>query len=120
MSKTEKNKQIVRRYLLDVWGEYDFEAEQELVAEDVVHHNVPPQLPPGLKGHHQLLLMSQTALPEIEVTIEELLADGDKVTYGWTARGTHWGDMMGVPPTQRQIEVDGITINRGVVDGKIV
>ncbi|MDX1664068.1 MAG: ester cyclase [Candidatus Promineifilaceae bacterium] len=115
---TERNKQIARRYLLDVWGEYDFEAEKELVAEDVVDHNAIPDLPPGREGHNKFLRICQAALPEIEVTIEELLAEGDRVAYGWTARGTSEGPFLGIAPTGKEVTITGTDIVR-IENGKI-
>lgn len=114
----EQNKEIARRYLLDVWGEWDFEAEKELVAEDLVDHNAVPELPPGREGHHQFLVVCQSAFPEFDVTIDELIAEGDKVAYQWTAKGTHEGEFMGVPPTGNEVTITGSDIVR-IEDGKI-
>ena len=116
---TEQNKEIVRRYLLDVWGKYDFEAEQELVAEDLIDHNAVPHLPPGLEGHHQFLVMAQKAIPELDVTIDALFVEGNKVAYHWTAQGTHQGEYLGIPPTGKTLTLTGSDIVR-IENGKIV
>lgn len=115
---TEQNKDIARRYLVDVWGNWDFEAEKELVAEDLVDHNALPDLPPGREGHHRFLLICQNAFPEIDVTIDELIAEGDKVGYQWRIRTTHKGEFMGVPPTGKEITLTGSDIVR-IEDGQI-
>jgi steroid delta-isomerase-like uncharacterized protein len=59
------------------------------------------------------------AFPDAEVTIEDQLAEGDKVVTRWTGRGTHQGELMGVPPSGNRVEVPGITISR-IEGGKIV
>jgi steroid delta-isomerase-like uncharacterized protein len=59
------------------------------------------------------------AFPDLTCTIEELIAEGDKVAYRWTMRGTHQGEIEGIAPTGRAVEVSGITIVR-LEDGKIV
>jgi predicted ester cyclase len=63
--------------------------------------------------------MSRGAFPDARVTVEDQIAEGDKVVDRWTATGTPTGDLMGVPPTGRRIEVSGITISR-FAGGKIV
>jgi steroid delta-isomerase-like uncharacterized protein len=60
-----------------------------------------------------------SAFPDTQITIEDLLAEGEKVSTRWTARSTHQGDMMGVPPSGNRVEVPGITISR-IEGGKIV
>lgn len=115
---TEKNREIARRYLLEVWGQWDFEAEKETVAEDLVDHNAAPGLPSGREGHHQFLVMCRQAFPQFDVTIDELIAEGDKVAYQWTAVGTHEGEFMGIPATGKEVTVTGSDIVR-MEDGKI-
>jgi predicted ester cyclase len=63
--------------------------------------------------------MSRGAFPDARVTVEDQIAEGDKVVDRWTATGTPTGDLMSVPPTGRRIEVSGITISR-FAGGKIV
>lgn len=114
----EQNKEIVRRYLLDVWGEWDFEVEKELVAEDLVDHDAAPGLPPGREGHHMFLAMCQNAFPKLDVTVNDVFAEGDKVAYRWTAQGVHKGEFMGVPATGKEVTITGSDIVR-IENGKI-
>ena len=60
-------------------------------------------------GH---LPMFYEAFPDLRVTVEDMLAEGDKVATRWTIRGTHQGELMGIPPTGKQVEASGITIHR--------
>ena len=115
---TEQNKEVVRRYLLDVWGCWDFEAEKETVAEDLVDQNAAPGLPSGRAGHHQFLTICQQAFPQFDVAIDELFAEGNKVAYQWTAVGTHEGEFMGIPATGKEVTITGSDIVR-MENGKI-
>jgi predicted ester cyclase len=63
--------------------------------------------------------MYLTAFPDLHLTIEDLIAEGDKVVDRQTARGTHQGTFMGIPPTGKQITVTAMNISR-IVGGKIV
>ncbi len=63
--------------------------------------------------------MLRNAFPDITYTIEDLIAEGDKVVARWSAQGTHRGDFMGIPPTNKQVRFSEIEIIR-VVDGKAV
>ena len=63
--------------------------------------------------------MYRSAFPDIQFTIEDLIAEGDKIVTRYTARGTHRGDLQGIPPTGRQVTVTGIIISR-FANGKFV
>ena len=63
--------------------------------------------------------MLRNAFPDITYTVEELIAEGDKVVARWSAEGTHLGDFVGIPPTHKQVRFSGIEIIR-VVDGKAI
>jgi len=67
----------------------------------------------------QFVSMYLTAYPDTHFTIEDQIAEGDTVVTRWTARGTHKGPLMGIPPTGKQVTVTGISIGR-VVNGKTV
>ena len=62
--------------------------------------------------------MYRTAFPDMRITIEDQVAEGDKVVTRWTASGTHQGDLMGIDPTGRRATVTGITIDR-ISGGKV-
>ncbi|MFC1795246.1 ester cyclase, partial [Planctomycetota bacterium] len=64
-------------------------------------------------------LLHLAAFPDFRVTTHNIIAEGDKVAIRWTVNGTHLGELMGVPPTERPVEFTGSTIYR-FVDGKIV
>ena len=73
----------------------------------------------GPGGFKLIVTMTRTGFPDLRVTIDEQIAEGDKVVTRWTAEGTHRGDLWGVPPTGRRVVFTGIGINR-IVGGKYV
>ena len=116
---SEENKAIVRRVYEQVWSKGNLDVVDELYAADFVLHD-PAQ--PGIRGpegYKQLVTGNRTAFPDLQITVEDQLAEGDKVATAWVARGTHNGEFAGTPPTGTQGTVTGTTISR-VVAGKIV
>ncbi|MGD8626408.1 MAG: ester cyclase [Anaerolineae bacterium] len=115
---TEKNKTLMRRALEEVVNEGNLDLIDELVAPNFVDHTPMPGLPPNREGIKQTIGMLRQAFPDIEVTSEDLIAQGDKVVSRQASRGTHKGEFMGVPPTGKEVSWTGILIFR-VADGKI-
>ena len=118
---TEANKALVRRWVDEVLNVRDVSEQSrayQLVAADFVGHF--PGQPPieGLEAYRQFGSLYFKAFPDLQITPEDLIAEGDKVTmrYGW--RATHRGELMGIPATGKQVTTSGISILR-VADGKI-
>ena len=105
---SEENKALIRRFYEEVWNDKNLEAIDELVATDSVDHD----LPPGREGAKAFISMYLSAFPDTKMTIEDLLAEGDKVVTRWSATGTHTGELMGIPATGKQVTVTGLDINR--------
>src|SRR2546427_1772684 len=118
---TEQNKALTRRFRLEVFSQGNIAAIDEICDANWTYHDPDPQgnWPRGPQGMRQLVNLYRSALPDLHFTIEDEVAEGDKVVTRWTARGTHKGELMGIPPTGRQATVTGITINR-MANGKIV
>ena len=118
---TENNKAVARRFLEEVWNQGNLAVADEIIASD--HDNTGPGTPPGLpsgpEGARQLVMMYRNAYPDTHFTIDEQIAEGDKVVSRWTAHGTHQGELAGIPPTGKSVTVTGIAIDR-IVNGKIV
>jgi predicted ester cyclase len=91
----------------------------ELFAPGFVSHNMPPELPQGVDGVKGFFSIFKAAFSELEVTIDELVADGDRAAVATTTTGTHSGELMGVAPTGRRIAVTGIDMVRVDGDGRI-
>ena len=116
---SEQNKAMVRRLFEEIWSKGDLDAIDQIYAVDAVDHNRPPGLPPGREGAKQFFRMYLAAFPDTRMAIEDQVAEGDRVVTRWTATGTHKGELMGIPPTGKQVRVSGIEIDR-LQDGKII
>jgi len=116
----EENKANTRRFYEEVWSKGNLDVADEFSAENFVDHNpVDPNLPSGIEGFKQMVPMFRTAFPDIQFTIEDMIAEGDKVVSRLTIRATHKGEFMGIPPTGKQASITGIDIVR-IVGGKMV
>ena len=112
-----ENKAIVRRFIGQAFNAGDLAAIDELVASDYVLH-VAPEVR-GPEGMKHFVTMYRTAFPDYTCTIDDQIAEADKVVTRWTARGTHEGELMGITPTGNRVEITGITIDR-IEGGKTV
>src|SRR3990172_10163106 len=115
----EENKVIVRRLMEEVWNKENLAITDELFATSFVSYLPGSPDPLNREGYKQVLTMFRTAFPDMRLTIEDQVSEGDKVVTRWTVRGTHRGDFQGIPPTQKQVTVTGMTIDC-IVLGKIV
>lgn len=108
----EENKAIVRRSVDEFWNTGNLAAIDELYAPSYVGHD-PSGLHAGdLDGFKQSARAIFTGVPDLQVTIDDMVAEGDRVVKRWTARGTHKGEYMGIPATGNQITVTGIDVYR--------
>lgn len=116
---SEENKAVARRFF-EIWNSGELEQLDEVIAADAVDHDTqnPFASTTGPDGARQLMSTYRDAFPDLRFTVEDQLAEGDRVTTRWTATGTHEGDMMGVAPTGKQSTVTGMTIDR-IEDGKV-
>ncbi len=110
---TEENKAAERRFLEELFNKHNLSAVDEHVAPDVIERNpMVPSQGPGLEGYRQVVGMTLSAFPDIQISIEDLIAEGDRVVVRWTCRGTHRGEFAGIPPTNKQVTFTGIDIYR--------
>jgi predicted ester cyclase len=116
---TEANKANIRRFYDEVFNKKNRAAINDFFDPNFVDHAAPPGLPGGIEGAKQTLTMYLTAFPDLHFTVEDLIAEGDKVVARITTRGTQQGAFMGIPPTGKQVTVTAIDINR-IVGGKFV
>ena len=114
----EENKELVRRFVEEFWNEGNAAAADELMAPDAEIHMPTGELVDldGLKG---FAVAFRQAFPDWHSTFEELVAEGDRVAERWTGRGTHRGELQGIPPTGERVEAPGSVFYR-IVGGKIV
>jgi len=109
---TEVNKASMRRFYDEVFNKKHRVAIDEFIDPNQVDHAAPPGTPGGLEGAKQTVTMYLTAFPDLYFTVEDLIAEGDKVVARLTTRGTQQGVFMGIPPTGKHATVTAIDINR--------
>jgi steroid delta-isomerase-like uncharacterized protein len=115
---SEENKALTRRWA-DIFNQANLDLVDEIYAPDCVLHD--PTMPEdirGVEGVREFYDMYRSAFPDTEITIEDQLAEGNKVATRWTGRGTHQGELMGVPASGNRVEFAGMTIDR-IEGGKI-
>lgn len=117
VSVTEANIATVRRAIDEGWNKGNLEAIDELFAPDFVEHQAG--IGPGRDGVKGSIRILRTAFPDLNLTFEDVMADGDAVWVRLSARGTHQGPFMGLPGTGLPIHLTVIDIVR-VVDGRLV
>ena len=117
---TEENKSTIRRLLEEV-DKGNLTVVDEYYASNYVDHNPTPirGLAPGIEGVKKAFTIFFNAFPDTQHVIEDLIAEGDKVVARVAARGTHTGELMGIAPTGKSVELRGIAIYR-FANGKIV
>ena len=111
---TATSREIVREGVQRVW-----KGDLGLIADEYVDHNMAPGLPPGRDGLAALHQLTLAAFPDYDVSLEQLIADGDLVAVRMTNRGTNTGSFIGNQPTGKQATWTTIAIFR-VADGMIV
>ena len=117
---TEQNKAMVRQMIEEVFNRGDLSRVDEYLAPDFVEREeLPPGLPGGREGVQQLTVLLRSAFPDFKATIDDLVAEGDKVVIRQTWRGTHRSEFMGVPPTGKSVSFGVIDILR-IAGGKVV
>ncbi len=118
---SEENKAILRRVTDEVFSQGNLDLVDELFAADYVLHD--PGIPGGeLRGTEDFkqrwVSMFRTAFPDLRLSVEDQVAEGDKVVTRYAGRGTHRGELMGIAPTGMEVSVGGIILSR-VSGGRI-
>lgn len=110
----------IARESIKAWNAHDPDGVARLVSNDFVSES--DTLPAALRGQdavRQVVQMYLRAFPDLHFEIEQILSSGDHVTLRWRATGTHRGELMGIPATNRAADTHGCTVEE-VRDGKIV
>jgi steroid delta-isomerase-like uncharacterized protein len=116
---SEANKSVSRRLVEEAFNQGKYDVIEELVVPTIVSHDPATGDVTGHDGVRQNIDGYRSAFPDVKITINEQLAEGDLVATRWTAKGTHKGELMGIAPTGKEATVTGLTLER-IKDGKIV
>jgi steroid delta-isomerase-like uncharacterized protein len=114
----EENKALVRRFVKEFWNEGNTATADELMAVDAEIH-MPTGEVVSLDELKSFAGAWRESFPDWHSTFEELIVEGDRVAERWTGRGTHRGELQGIPPTGKRVEAPGSVFYR-IVGGKIV
>ena len=114
----EENKAVLRRWI-EAYNERDLQAEADVLAPHYVAHVAAVSgLLEGLGAWRQFSGSFAEAFPDIRLTIEDIMAEGDMVAARVAFRGTHRGEFQGIPPTGKEVAFTSIEVNR-VEEGKV-
>jgi steroid delta-isomerase-like uncharacterized protein len=113
-----RNKAVAMRVFDEIFNQGKFQVADEIYAPDFQNHGATRTV--DLKTDQDYVHAEKKAFPDLHVTVQDMVAEGEKVAVLWTFRGTHTGPgYEGLPPTGTRVEVRGMTIWR-IVDGRIV
>jgi len=108
----EENKVTVRMFYDEVLNRRNLGVIDKVTAENYVDHTAAPGLPPGREGEKLWFQMLHAAFPDGQTTIDDIIAEGDKVVVRGTMTGTHSAEFMGIPATGKEVKISGIDITR--------
>jgi steroid delta-isomerase-like uncharacterized protein len=116
---SEHNKAIVRRLFAELWNNGKLSVADEIFTPNYEHHDSStPDFGHGPDSEKKRATLYRTAFPDLHLTIEDVIAEGEAVMARWSCRGTHKGDLNGIAPTGKQFAISGVTVAR-VSNGKI-
>lgn len=106
----EENKAIAREYLLDVWNRGNLDAIDRVISADYIQHIAG--VSPGRDGVRQFFHVIRAAFPDIRIDLHQMIAESDMVSWHFTNVGTQTGPFRGIPPTGKQVRVNGFALVR--------
>ena len=116
---SEQNKAIVRRLFEELWNKGNLSVADQLFSPNYAHHDPStPDVGRGPESEKKRATLYRTAFPDLQLTIEDIIAEGETVMARWSCRGTHKGDLSGIAPTGKQVTISGVTIAR-LTNGKL-
>ena len=116
---SEENKALFRRMVEEAFSKGNLDVIDELIDPNMIEHSQVPGQEPGLDGFKKLVTMFRTTFPDLQSTVEDLIAEGGMVVGRMTTSGTHRGEFMGMAPTNKRFSMSEIHIVR-MANGKAV
>lgn len=117
---TQRNAQTFRRWFDEGCSQGNVDIADELYSPDYVTHAVGPDLPPTLEGLKMFIRALREGIPDLDCPMHQVIAEGDRVAGKFSLRGTHAGNLLGIPESGRAIDVDVVVIARFDDSGKWV
>src|ERR1044071_2621203 len=111
-SVLESNKQLVRDHYEELVNRKNLAAADRQLSPDFVDLNAPPGTPRGPEAAKEAMRRLHAALPDVQVTLEEVIAEEDRVAVRATWRGTHLGPLFGRPPSGKPVTLTGMVFWR--------
>ncbi len=116
---SEPNKAIVRRLIEELWNKGNLSLADQLFSPNYAHHDPStPDFGRGPESEKKRATLYRTAFPDLQLTIEDIIAEGETVMARWSCRGTHKGDLSGIAATGKQVNISGVSIAR-LANGKL-
>lgn len=115
----EENKEVIRRSVSEFWNTGDVDALDRIYGKEYMGHDPDGFFAGTREQFRQTAQAIFAGFSDMEVIIDDLIAEGDKVVKKWTSRSVHTGEFMGIPPTGKAMEITGTTVYR-IAGGKIV
>ena len=116
---TQDLKSTLLRYLDGLWNQHNLAVIDEMILPDFVDHSLPVGSPQGPEGARQFAQAYLTGFPDCHIVFHEIVREGDTLVVRWTATGTHTGDLAGIPPSGKKMNLPGLTLWR-FKDGKFI
>ena len=116
----DENKKTARRIVVELINAGNLELVDKLIADHFVEHAAPPGAPQGRDSFRAMIPMLRTAFPDLEYTIEDQVAEGDRVAQRLVGHGTMKGEFMGMQPTGKRAEWQEMHIHRFDAQGRLV
>ena len=113
------NKELVRRFYNEVFGNWNLALVDSVVSPQFRSHDWPEGGPTGPDAFRAYYSSIRSAVPDGRYEVDDLIAEGDRVVVRWRLLGTHQGEFQGIAPTGRAITLKGVAIYR-VEDGKLM
>jgi predicted ester cyclase len=108
----EQNTRVVRRLYDELFSKWNLAVIEEIFSPEFVGHEMPPGMPRGPEGIRRFYAGIRAGLPDLRLTVEDLIAAQDRVAVRWRAKATHRGTFQGIPPTGTEVSFEGIAIYR--------
>lgn len=109
---SEQYKSAARAFIEKGLNQKDLSAFETYFSPGLTDHALPPGLPAGLEGRKIFASALLAAFPDLQVDVNDLIAEGEKLVTRYSVRGTHKGELMGIPPTGKEISITGTAIDR--------